>query len=553
MKRVLRGLTPLILVAAATQPSLAQDGTWALTNAKIETVTRGTIAKGTVLIRRGLIEAVGADVTVPPDARVVDLAGRVVSPGFFDLTSTLGFPAAPAPTGGGGAGGAPPGGQAQQAPTGPVGLEPGREVATELRISENDVRNARNAGITSVLVAPTRGPFRGLSALVPMRDDSASNWIVRSPVALHMGFQTVPGRYPGSLLGVIAYERQQLYDAQRHGIVADRYKANPRGAERPRHNEHLDALVPVVRGEVPVFFAADNENEIRRALNIGREFNLKLSVVGAEEAFRAVDALKGSRVAVVSVDFPEPSATTGWVYRGSTRIEANDSSTRATAAKKVIEGNAAALHSAGVRFALASGSLRADAFMTNVRKAVAAGLPRPTALEALTIRAAEAAGVEAQLGSIEPGKIANLVITQGDPLTDSARVRAVFVDGIRYDVVATPQRQTAAGGGNGAAAQAGGSWSISTQSPQGTMQGTLTINQSGDSFEGTMTSELGNSTISNGEINGRNISWSITISPPGAGSITVTYEGQLDGDRITGRATAGEFGSFPFTATRRPQ
>jgi hypothetical protein len=68
-----------------------------------------------------------------------------------------------------------------------------------------------------------------------------------------------------------------------------------------------------------------------------------------------------------------------------------------------------------------------------------------------------------------------------------------------------------------------------------------------------MTSEFGNATISNGEINGRDISWSITLSPPGAGSITVTYEGQLDGDRITGRATAGEFGSFPFTATRRPQ
>ena len=190
-----------------------------------------------------------------------------------------------------------------------------------------------------------------------------------------------------------------------------------------------------------------------------------------------------------------------------------------------------------------------------MRKAVAAGLPRSTALEALTIRAAEAAGVDAQLGSIEPGKIANLVITQGDPLTDSARVRAVFVDGIRYDVVVTPQRQTAAGGEGrgGGATQAGGLWNISTQSPQGTMQGTLTINQNGDSFDGTMTSEFGNATIGNGEINGRNISWSITLSPPGAGSITVTYEGQLDGDRITGRATAGEFGSFPFTATRRPQ
>lgn len=549
MKRVLRGLTPLILVSAATTIARAQDGTWALTNAKIETVTRGTIDKGTILIRRGLIEAVGPNVTVPPDARVLDLSGRVVTPGFFDLTSSLGLPAAPVATGGGGGGGGG-GPAAQQAPAGPVGMEPGREVASELRLSDNDVRTARGAGITSVLVAPTRGPFRGLSALVPMRDDTASRWIVRSPVALHMGFQTVPGRYPGSLLGVIAYERQQFYDAQRHGVVADRYRANPRGAERPRSDAHLDALVPVVRGEVPVFFAADNENEIRRALNIGREFNLKLSVVGAGEGFRAVDALKGARLAVVSVDFPEPSATTGWAYRGSQRVEPNDSSTRASAAKKVIEGNAAALHGAGLRFALASGTLRPDAFVTNVRKAIAGGLPRTVALEALTIRAAEAAGVDAQLGSIEPGKIANLVVLQGDALSDSARVRTVFVDGIRYDVVATPARPAAAGAA--AAAQIGGGWNVTTNSPQGTMQGTMTINQSGDSFDGTMTSEFGTTPIANGAIVGRTISWSIAITPPGAPTITVTYEGQLDGDRITGRATAGEFGSFPFTAQRRP-
>ncbi|MGH7696186.1 MAG: amidohydrolase family protein [Gemmatimonadaceae bacterium] len=548
MNRVLRGLAPLILVAGAVPSAKAQSGTWALTNVKIETVTRGTIEKGTVVIRNGLIEAVGATVTVPPDARVLDLAGRVVSPGFFDLTSSLGLPAAPAPTGGGGGGG----GQQQTAPSGPVGMEPGREVASELRVTENDVRNARSAGITSVLVAPNRGPFRGLSALVPMRDDTATRWIVRSPVALHMGFQTVSGRYPGSLLGVIAYERQELYDALRYGMLADRYRANPRGAERPAYDMHLSALVPVVRGEVPVFFSADNENEIRRATNIAREFKLKVSVVGATEAFRAVDALKGSRVAVVSVDFPEPSATTGWQYRGSQRVEANDSSTRANAVKKVLEGNAASLNTAGIRFALTSGTLRPDAFLTNVRKTIAGGLPRNIALEALTIRAAEAAGVDAQLGSIEPGKIANLVITQGDVLTDSARVRAVFVDGIRYDVVPTQTRPAAASGG-GAAAQIAGPWTVTTQSPQGTVQSTMTITQSGDSFEGTSVSEFGTAQITDGAISGRNISWSISITPPGAPAITVKYEGQLDGDRMTGRATAGEFGTFPFTAQRRPQ
>ncbi|MGQ0538960.1 MAG: amidohydrolase family protein [Gemmatimonadaceae bacterium] len=548
MTRAVRGLTPLILVATLTQPAAAQGGTWALTNARIETVTRGTIEKGTIVIRDGLIEAVGPNVSIPADARVLDLSGRVITPGFFDLAAPFGLAAPPAPSP------APPGGPQQppSAPAGPIGLEAGRDVASELRLSEGDIRTARNAGITSALVAPSRGAFRGLSALVPMRDDSASRWLVRSPVALHMGFQTVPGRYPGALFGVIAYERQRLYDAQRHDLLRERYRADPRGAQRPEHDPHLDALVPVVRGEVPVFFAADNENEIRRALNIAREFNLKLSVLGAKEGFRAVDALAGARVSVVSLDFPEPAVTTGWSYRGSQRLEPNDSTTRAAAVKRLLEGNAAALHRAGIRIAVSSGGLRPDAFLGNVRKAIAGGLPRSAALEALTIRAAEAAGVEAQLGSIEAGKIANLVVTQGEPLSDSASVRAVFVDGIQYDVVAPPARTGArAGGAAGAAAQIGGTWTLTTKSPQGDVKGTLTIDQSGDSFEGTMTTQFGTSPITNGTISGNAVSWSISINA-GPQPITVQYEGTVEGDRMTGRANVGEFGSFPFSGQRRP-
>jgi imidazolonepropionase-like amidohydrolase len=105
------------------------------------------------------------------------------------------------------------------------------------------------------------------------------------------------------------------------------------------------------------------------------------------------------------------------------------------AVTKMIEGNAATMHNAGIKFALASGGVAPNVFMDNVRKAIAAGLPRNVALEALTIRAAEAAGVEAQLGSIEAGKIANLLVVQGEPLTATARLESVYVDGLQYEVI----------------------------------------------------------------------------------------------------------------------
>jgi len=199
--------------------------------------------------------------------------------------------------------------------------------------------------------------------------------------------------------------------------------------------------VPVVRGEMPTFISAGNENEIRRAAALAKEFNLKATVVGAVEGFRAIDALKTLRMPVVTVNYPDPTAVTGWAYKNAARHELDDSTTRSAAVRKELEANAATLSSAGVKFALASGGVKPADFIANVRKAIAAGLPRQVAVEALTIRAAEAAGVEQQLGSIEVGKIANLLVMEGEALTDSAKVSAVFVDGLRYDVIPGPPAQ----------------------------------------------------------------------------------------------------------------
>jgi hypothetical protein len=389
-----------------------------------------------------------------------------------------------------------------------------------------------------------------MSALVPLRDDAGAGSIIRSRVAEHIGYQGVQGSYPQTLLGVIAYQRQAFFDAQRQGILQDRYRSNPRGMERPENDPGLDALVPVVRGQVPAFIEASNENEIRRAVRLAREFNLKMTVVGVTEGWQALDALAG-RPAVVSVNFPAPTAVTGWSYRLSQRRTPGDSASSAREAQKLIEGNAAALNKAGIKFALASGGSRD--FVPNVRKAVAAGLPAPVALEALTIRAAEIAGVGEILGSIEAGKIANLVVSNTDILSDSARVSAVFVDGIRYEVAPPPPARTGGGGGtgSGAPAQVAGGWAMTLTSPQGPLDITMTLVQSVSTFTGTMTSQLGSQEISDGLITGRNLTWTSTVQVGGQ-SIMLNYRGEVDGNRMTGSAELGSFGSATFTAERKP-
>ncbi|OGU02945.1 MAG: hypothetical protein A2085_02800 [Gemmatimonadetes bacterium GWC2_71_10] len=449
-------------------------------------------------------------------------------------------------------------------------------MADELRPQAADVRAAREAGITAVLTAPARGAFRGQSALVPLRDSVAGRDAIRSPVALHMGFQGVGGgvgggfggaRYPATLLGVIAYERQALYDAQRHGTLTDRYQQNPRGMERPANDASLAALVPVVRGQMPVFFAAGNEGEMSRAMNIAREFNLTLTIVGATEGFRVADRLAAlRRPVVVSVDYPTPASTTGWQYRFAQIRPVNDSATHDSLVRRALEGNAAALARAGVSFALASGgTLRPADFIGNVRKAIAAGLPRDTALAALTIRAAEIAGVAAQLGSIEEGKIANLVVTEGELLGDSGKVRMVFVDGLRYEV--TPPSAANAGGrggpgarrgggaggagGEGGAAQLGGTWDLSITTPQGTQAVTMTAEQDGGAFSGTMTSPMGVERISGGAVRGNSATWSMSVTMGGQ-TMNISFRATIDGTRMSGEASMGEFGAMTFTGEKRP-
>lgn len=568
LRRTILGIVFVAIVCPSAMT--AQSGTWALTNARIETVTKGVVEKGTIVIRDGLIVAVGADVAVPADARVLDLSKRTVSPGLIDLTSTAGLSATAAPAAaGGGRGGA---GAPAPVTGGPSfsGFDADRKVSEELHVSPADARSARESGVTVALVAPSRGALRGLSALIPMKDSADGSDALRSPVAEHFGFSGGGGGfgggggYPGTIMGVIAYQRQALYDARRHGQLADRWATSPRGLTRPENDPKLAALVPVVRGTLPLFYDANVENEIRRAVKINKEFDgVKMTIVGATEGWQALDALAGHTV-VVSLNFPNPTSTTGWSYRDAMRHAESDSAAADLAARKLIEGNAAAINKAGIRFALASGGTGAAAFVTNARKAIAAGLPADVALAAMTIRAAELAGLGEALGSIEVGKIANLVVTEGGGiLADSAKVRTVFVDGARFEIAAAPaaapMTNSVPGGRGGAAttevasAQVGGTWHLVVDSPQGAQALTMTVVQSGSAFTGKVSGMPtgGDLDVANGLITGRNVTWEVSINMNGQ-SLTISFNGEVTGTKISGTAALGQFGNAPFSGDKTP-
>lgn len=438
-------------IADAQRPADTID-TYAITNARIVTVAGANIERGTIVIRDGLITAVGATTTAPADARVIDGTGLTVYPGLIDSNTSLGMPA-PTPTP---ASGARASGAAEQSPAissrnsmQPAGLQPEILAVDFIRPGGDQIEAARNAGITAALSAPRDGILIGQSALINLAGETAQEMVVRSPIALHVGFTPLRASgYPASLMGVFSALRQMLLDAGRLREANETYERNPRGLRRPVQDKSLIALFPALAREMPVIMYADSEREIRRALDLAQEFNLRVIIGGGLESWKVTDRLRESNVPVLlSLNYPK--RTTADVP------DADPESLRVLQQRVDAPKTAGRLAAARVRFAFQSGGLTGIAdFLANASKAIENGLSRDEALRAMTITPSEILGVVDRLGTIEAGKIANLTITRGDIFDKSARITHVFIDGRPIDLKPNTRDATASG------AMASGTWTL---------------------------------------------------------------------------------------------
>src|SRR6186997_1182546 len=249
--RLIVALTLLYFVSNINAQRSAID-TYAITNARIVTVSGPVIERGTVVIRNGLIAAAGANVNAPSDARVIDGAGLTVYPGLIDSYTNLALPdAAPSPAPGGAAAAFFLLQQPQARPasgpnsTQPAGLQPEVMVEDVIRSGGNEIESWRSAGVTTALTLPRSGIWMGQSALINLSGETPQQMIVRSPVAMHVGFTPLrTGTYPGSLLGVFSTLRQMMLDAQRYRDSLQIYERAPRGTRRPETDRSLAALIP---------------------------------------------------------------------------------------------------------------------------------------------------------------------------------------------------------------------------------------------------------------------------------------------------------------------
>src|SRR5258708_15674146 len=425
---VLLGAWLGLLAASAASGQGGEPRTFAIRGAKVVPVSSAPLENATVVVSHGIITAVGTNLTIPPDAWVIDGKGLTVYPGLIDGFTDVGVAAStpPAPAGDGGA--RPP----QVVSRGPEdrpATTPWRNAADEVNPGDPRVETWRSAGFTTVIAAPKAGMFPGQAAVLDLGGERAGDLVVKSLVAIPVSLQ-VPGgfrSFPGSVMGGIAYVRQVWLDTNWDTQADAIYEKNPRGMERPKY-DRSDAALSAALGKHPVVLIPGNTSlQIQRALRLIEEWKLNAVLYGGQMGYEIAPEIAAKKMAVlVDLKWPEPE---------------KDGDPEATPSLRTLRfrdrapSSPAALGKAGVKFAFYSGGITAPKdILPAVKKSIDAGLSPEAALRALTLSPAEMFGVAEILGSIESGKIANLTVADGDLFDKKTKVKIVFVDGRKYEV-----------------------------------------------------------------------------------------------------------------------
>jgi len=417
-RTILFALTVIVMMVSGLQTGLAQItekpgfGLYALTNAKVHTITNGTIENGTVLINGHRIESVGQNVTIPDGYKIVDLAGKHVYPGFIDSGTRLGLIEISAVSV-----------TVDDAEIG--GFNPQMRAFTAINPNSVSIPITRVSGVTNVIAHPTSGVVSGKATLIDLIGYAPDSMAVKQDAALHLEWPTAGRR--GWWDQRPEEERKKEYEqnlrlmqeywdtAVAYHTMWEAWEKSPSGKKQPDKNPQMDAMRDVVSGKLPIMISVDREQDIRNVLEWVKDFeNMHVILSSVAEGWRVADEIAEAGI----------PALVGPVLRTPARDYDN---------YQRPYQNAGLMAKAGVKVAIRTGeteNVRNLPF--NAGYAAVYGMGSEEALKAVTINPAEIFGVADELGSIESGKRANLFVTDGDPFETITQVYHVFING--YDV-----------------------------------------------------------------------------------------------------------------------
>lgn len=395
-----------------------RDDHYAFTNATIQVSPDKKINKGTLLIKKGKVVAVGENVSIPKDAVIIDLQGKHIYPTFIDAYSDYGIPKVD--NKGGNFGGGPqmlsnkPGAYSWN-----EALKPETRANELFTIDEKKAEELRKAGFGAVLTHRHDGIARGTAAFVLLGAENEHDMVLRAQAAAHYSFSKGSSAqdYPSSLMGVIALLRQTYYDARW-------YAANPSERE---YNISLEKWNEIQN--LPQIFEVNQRLNLFRADKIGKEFGTKYIFKGGGDEYRRINDIKATGGSlIIPINFPD-------AYDVSDPFGAEHVKIGDMLHWELAPSNPAELAKAGIRFAFTANGLKNTGdFIANLRKAYQAGLSEKELLAALSTVPAQMLGIDKEIGTLEAGMTANFFISTGHFLSDKSSLLHSWVKGKPYPV-----------------------------------------------------------------------------------------------------------------------
>ena len=379
-----------------------------------------SIENAVILMRDGVIEAVGTQLEIPNGYRAHDQTGLIIYPGLIETAVVMDVNQAQ------GAAASASGGHWNSRVTPQVSIADGNPLAASTR------SQLRKLGFTTAQVLPENGILRGTGSVILLAEKDRNARALKEHSMLGASLDSAGwggGSYPGSRMGAISLCRQTLDEAAWHDRILKLYEEDPAGLEPPEQSDALVALRPVLAGTMPVVFEVRNELDALRAAKIAAEFKCDAVLLGSGMEFRRLDEIAATKLpVVVPVNFPEtPKVSDPW--------SADQVTLRELLTWKHAPENPRRLLEAGVPIALSTHTLsERSKFPSQIRKAIEAGLPHDEMLACLTTRPARMLGLEDVIGTIEPGKLANLVVVDGELFAKDAEIREVWVAGRRNEL-----------------------------------------------------------------------------------------------------------------------
>ncbi len=446
----------LSLPAATAEGPGSDRLAFALTGGRVILAPGHVVDPGVVVVRGGVIEAAGpaATTTVPPDARVIDAKGRVVHAAFIDACVSAdrlaGKPPRKPPEDEESGGGTRRERRARAAMAHPSPANRAEERVIDSLVIKDDVADAyRRLGFAVVAAAPPEGVLRGAGAIVSLSETAGPARILSAQSGQYVVLEPEPDAadYPVSKMGAVALTRQAFLDARWWRDAEAAYAAKPTGQARPRFDAAMAALVPAAEGRETVVFETGDVLALLRAARVAREMNVRARYVGGGDAYRLLAEVAAAKPdLVLPVAFPQPDRLDReeeWLDVPVARLRAIDRA----------PSNPKWLRDAGLEFSLTTNGLDDPKdFPARVREARARGFSQDDALAAVTTVPARQLGLADRLGTIAPGKIADLVVETGEPFDEKSRVTEIWVDGVRIEP--RPEKAEKAEKADGSAAAA---------------------------------------------------------------------------------------------------